>query len=88
WIAERWAALGDFIESHPGSAFPVTEKVLRSGAADNYDAATLFKAMHQLQALKKEAEKVLQNAILVMPTCGGTWKREEVHQNPISTNSD
>lgn len=88
WIAERWAALGEFIESHPGSAFPVTEKVLRSGASDQYDAATLFKAIHQLQALKKEAKKVLKHAVLVMPTCGGTWTREEVRQNPISTNSD
>ncbi|MFC7062437.1 allophanate hydrolase [Halobacillus seohaensis] len=88
WIAERWAALGEFIESHPDTAFPATEKVLRSGSEEKYDASTLFKAMHKLQALKKEAKNLLQNAVLVMPTCGGTWTREEVRENPISTNSD
>ncbi|ARI75671.1 allophanate hydrolase [Halobacillus mangrovi] len=88
WISERWAALGKFIESTPNAVHPVTEKVLRSGAPDQYDAASLFGAIHQLQSLKREAEELLQDCVLVMPTCGGTWTREEVRRDPVSTNSD
>ncbi|GGI47054.1 allophanate hydrolase [Paenibacillus marchantiophytorum] len=88
WVAERWAALGSFIEAHPGIAYPVTERILRSGAAVEYDAASVFTAMHKLQQFKLEARKLLKDAVLVMPTCGGTWSREQVLADPISTNRD
>ncbi|OAS24446.1 allophanate hydrolase [Paenibacillus oryzisoli] len=88
WVAERWAALGSFIEENPGAAYPVTEKILRSGAASEYDAASVFVAMHKLQKYKLEARQLLQDAVLVMPTCGGTWTREQVLADPISTNRD
>jgi allophanate hydrolase len=44
--------------------------------------------MHQLQAYKLEARKLLEDAVLVMPTAGGTWTREQVRQDPVSTNRD
>ncbi|MDQ8733125.1 allophanate hydrolase [Paenibacillus sp. LHD-38] len=88
WVAERWADLSGFIDSNPGVAFPVTERILRSGAAAEHDAASVFSAMHKLQAYKLEARKLLQDAVLVMPTCGGTWTREQVRKEPYSTNSD
>ncbi|MDF2962774.1 MAG: allophanate hydrolase [Paenibacillus sp.] len=87
-VAERWAGLGSFIDSHPGTAFPVTEQVLRSGAAGQYDAASVFQAMHKLQGFKLEAKKLLKDAVLVMPTAGGTWTRDQVRSNPIGANSD
>ncbi|WP_077215453.1 allophanate hydrolase [Bacillus dakarensis] len=88
WVAERWASLGEFITANENVAFPVTEKVLRSGANSEYDAASVFKAMHQLQAFKQKAHGQLKNAVLIMPTSGGTWTRDEVRENPIKTNSD
>jgi allophanate hydrolase len=86
WVAERWAGLSDFIKAHPGSTFPVTEQILRSGASEAYDAASVFQAMHKLQTIKLETRKLLKNAVLVMPTAGGTWTREQVRLDPISTN--
>lgn len=87
WVAERWADLGAFITEHENKAFPVTEAVLRSGAKAEYNAASVFNAMHTLQAFKQKAHQQLQDAVLVMPTAGGTWTREEVRNNPIGTNS-
>lgn len=88
WVAERWADLGSFIEANEQTAFPVTEAVLRSGAKPEYDAVSIFKAMHTLQAFKQKAHQQLKNAVLVMPTSGGTWTRTKVRENPIQTNSD
>jgi len=88
WVAERWAALGSFIAGHPGAAMPVTEQVLRSALKAEYDAASVFQAIHRLQAYKLEARELLRDAVLAMPTCGGTWKREQVHQDPIAANRD
>ncbi|WP_410513490.1 allophanate hydrolase [Paenibacillus sp. BR2-3] len=87
-VAERWADLGGFVESHPETVFPVTETILRSGASPKYTAASVFQSVHKLQGLKLEAGKLLENSVLVMPTCGGTWSRDQVRENPISTNSD
>jgi allophanate hydrolase len=53
-----------------------------------YDAASVFQAMHKLQAYKLATRKLLEHAVLVMPTSGGTWTREQVRLDPISTNSD
>ena len=87
WVAERWASLGEFIESNPNKALPVTEKILRSGSNPDYTAAGLFQAMYKLKAFKREVESLLDDAVLVLPTCGGTWSREQVNEDPILTNS-
>lgn len=88
WVAERWAALGAFVETHPGVTFPATEQVLRSGSGDRHDAAAVFTAIHRIQALKLEAAKLLEHAVLLLPTAGGTWSRDEVRNDPIRANSD
>ncbi|RIE03553.1 allophanate hydrolase [Cohnella faecalis] len=88
WVAERWAGLAEFVESGAGDVFPVTERILRSGADSRHTAAALFKAMHKLQAFKLEARKRLKDAVLVLPTAGGTWTREQVRQDPVATNRD
>lgn len=87
WVAERWKDLGSFVESHPGATFPVTEKILRSGEREGMTAAAVFEAMHQLAAYKAEAHRMLEDAVLIMPTAGGTFTREEVREDPIATNS-
>ncbi|WP_276355868.1 allophanate hydrolase [Cohnella caldifontis] len=87
FVEERWAGLGDFVESHPGSLLPVTEKVLRSGATRGFGAASAFRAMHLLQARKLEVGRMLRDAALALPTVGGTWTREDVRADPIGTNS-
>lgn len=86
WVAERWAAVGEFINKHSNKVFPVTEEVLRSGADDRYSAASVFRTMHRLQDLKCQVRKLLEDAVLVMPTVGGTWTREQVRNNPFETN--
>lgn len=87
WVAERWKDLGGFVESHTGKVFPVTETILRSGAKSQYTAGTVFEAMHKLQEYRWRAKKILRDAVLVMPTAGGTFTRDEVRENPIETNS-
>ncbi|MCM3784988.1 allophanate hydrolase [Neobacillus mesonae] len=88
WVAERWAGLGSFIEDHPGSTLPVTEQILRSGTDTNYNASSVFRAMHRLQEYRLQTAALLKDSILIMPTCGGTWRREDVSREPIATNRD
>lgn len=87
WVAERWKDLGAFVTSHPGSTFPVTETILRSGDNPELTAASVFEALHTLADYKSKAREILKDAVLIMPTAGGTFTRAEVRENPIATNS-
>ncbi|QSF46373.1 allophanate hydrolase [Paenibacillus tianjinensis] len=88
WVAERWAGLGEFVHNNRASVFPVTEQILSSGKGGRHTASSLFQAMHRLQEYKAKSRELLRDAVLVMPTCGGTWTREQVELNPVGANSD
>lgn len=87
YVAERWQDLKEFIENRPGSTFSVTEKILRSGAKPENTAAKLFENLHDLQRYRHLAHRLLKNAVLILPTAGGSFTRDEVRQNPVETNS-
>lgn len=87
YVAERWEDLGGFVESHPGSTLPVTERILRSGSRADLTAARLFADLHKIQTRKHQVHRLLQNAVIVMPTAGGSYTREEAGRDPIQTNN-
>jgi allophanate hydrolase len=86
WVAERWCDLGSFVEAHPNATLPVTEEILRGGARKDYTAATLFEVQHFLQACRHTVHAQLVGAVLVLPTTGGTFTRDEVRAEPVATN--
>ncbi len=87
YVAERWEDLKDFVENNEGKVFPVTEKILRSGGKEENTAAKLFGNIHELQKYKQKTKLLLKDAVMIMPTAGGTFSRDEVRENPIETNS-
>jgi allophanate hydrolase len=88
WIAERWKELGEFVKGNPDKVFPVTKTILEGGGNPKFDAVSVFKAIHKLQELKAKVKVMLKDSVLIMPTAGGTWTRDQVRENPIATNSD
>ncbi|MFI3167385.1 MAG: allophanate hydrolase [Bacillota bacterium] len=87
YVAERWEDLKDFVESNEGKTFPVTEQILRSGSKIENTAAKLFGNLHELQSYKQKTKVLLKDAVMIMPTAGGTFSRDEVREDPIKTNS-
>ena len=87
YVAERWADLGEFVTACEDDIFPVTKEILKSGGREELTAARLFKDFHQLSIYRKQAKQQLENAVLVLPTAGGSFTRDEVRENPIETNS-
>lgn len=87
YVAERWLDLKEFVEKNPNKTFPVTEIILRSGAKESNTAAELFKNLHDLQNYRHKASILLKNSVMIMPTAGGSFTRDEVRENPIETNS-
>ena len=87
YVAERWEDLKDFVDNNPGKTFDVTETILRSGSTPEKTAAKLFGNLHELQFYKHKAQELLEDAVMIMPTAGGSFTRTQVRENPIKTNS-
>lgn len=86
WVAERWAAVGDFVEAHPDAVFPVTRKILE--ASKDWDAVAAFKAQYQLRGFARHAEAVWKNIdVLLLPTTPRLYTVDENLADPFATNA-
>lgn len=86
WVAERWAAVGDFVESHPDAIYPVTKTILEN--SKGWDAAAAFTAQYRLREYAREAEDIWQAVdLILLPTTPRLYKVDEVLADPIRTNS-
>lgn len=87
WVAERYAAVGSFIESHPKGVDPVVQSIILNGK--NLTAVSAFEATYELQRLKKQCASVWQDIdTLVVPTAPTIYRLDEIAANPITLNSN
>lgn len=86
WLAERYAAVGDFLAAHPGDVHPVTRAAIAAGAA--ISAVDCFRGQYRLAELKREAEAVFETIdVLALPTAPTIYTLAEVEREPIETNA-
>ncbi len=85
WLAERVAAVGDFIKSYPKGVHPVTKSVIEQGSA--LTAVECFQSTYQLMELRRTVEEIFENIdVLVTPTAPKHYTQIEVEQDPFATN--
>jgi allophanate hydrolase len=87
WVAERFAAVGDFLKGNPSAALEVTRQIIESGSRPSASAA--FQGQYRLMALKRacEAQWVLMDFLLT-PTAGTIYKVAAVEADPLRLNSN
>ncbi len=86
WIAERYTAVGEFIERNPASVHPVTRQLIL--ASDALTAADAFRSIHRLADARRAAEETWSDIdVLVTPTTGTIYKIADVEWDPIRLNS-
>ena len=86
WLAERYAAIGCFLEQHPEALHPVTRRVIAGG--NSMSAVDCFRAQYRLAALQREAERAFRRVdVLALPTTPGIYTLDEVAQDPFGTNA-
>lgn len=85
WLAERVAAVGDFVTNYPKAVHPVTRSVIEPGLA--LTAVEYFQSTYQLMELRRTVEKVFEHIdVLVTPTAPKHYTQMEVEQDPLDTN--
>lgn len=86
WIAERLAAIGDFLQCSPGSLLPVTRQIIETGA--RYSAADAFRAQHRLAALRRETDALWRHAdVLLLPTAAFHPTIDAIAAEPLALNA-
>jgi allophanate hydrolase len=87
WLAERYVAIRDFIESKPEALHPVTRAVIEKGRAPS--AADTFAAMYRLAELRRTVEPILESVdVIVTPTAGTIYRIAELEADPLRPNSN
>ena len=86
YVAERHAAVGDFIAAHPGSAHPVTRRIIEG--AGHFTAADAFRARYRLAELSRETEPVWNRIdAMLVPTLPRPYSVADLEADPIGPNA-
>lgn len=86
WVAERFAGVGEFIESHSADVDATVRSIILS--ARGWTAVECFRSQYKLNEYRQRALAVWSTIdVLAVPTNPTTYTREEVLQNPIDLNS-
>lgn len=87
WIAERYAAVGAFLEAHPEAVHPTTRAIIEAGKRPT--AAAAFESQYRLKALQRQCEPVWREVDFILtPTVGTIYRRAEVEADPIRLNAN
>jgi allophanate hydrolase len=87
WIAERYAAVGEFIERHADAVDPVVRQLITAGG--RISAAEAFKGQHRFQALQRAAEAAWRDVdVLLTPTTGTIYRIAQLETDPIRLNAN
>jgi allophanate hydrolase len=87
WVAERYCAVGDFLERQPDSVHPVTRQIISGGRGAT--AADAFRAQYRLMELRRAAERAwVEMDVLVTPTAGTIYRIDAVEADPIRLNAN
>jgi allophanate hydrolase len=86
WVAERYAAVGRFMEAHPDALFPVTAQIIAGGKKPS--AVEAFEGEYRLKALKRAGEAAWSQVdFIATPTAGTIYTIAAVDADPIRLNA-
>ncbi|MBA1140658.1 allophanate hydrolase [Mesorhizobium neociceri] len=86
WVAERYAAIRDFMDANEAALHPVTRQII--GGARSLSAADAFKGLYALQAYKAKLAPVIASVdLFCVPTAPTHYALDAVLADPITTNS-
>jgi allophanate hydrolase len=86
WVAERTAAIGQFLHDKPGSIDPAVREIVEAGLGKT--AVEAFRGQYRLAGYARVAEALWQQIdALFVPTAPTIYRLREMKANPIALNS-
>ena len=86
WVAERTAAVGEFIARHPNETHPVTKAIIEPGT--RLTAVDAFRGFYKLAGFAQRARRTLARFdALMVPTAPTNYTLADLANDPIGPNS-
>ncbi|MBB2830176.1 UNVERIFIED_ORG: allophanate hydrolase [Rhizobium esperanzae] len=86
WVAERLAAVKEFLATNGGDFDPTVRAIIEGAKA--YDAVDAFEGRYRLEALRQKTKAEWEKVdFLMLPTSPTTYSVEEMQADPIVKNS-
>ena len=86
WVAERTAAVGEFLAARPDAFWPTTRAVIETGR--RFSAVDAFTGQYRLAELARAAATVWGKVdVLLLPTTPTIYRVDELAAEPILLNS-
>jgi allophanate hydrolase len=86
WVAERLAPFEELLASDPGALLPVIREII--GAGRRYGGTDVFRAVHQLEALRQQVRGLWrQMDVLFLPTTPTIYTIQQIEAEPIALNA-
>jgi len=86
WVAERLAAIGEFLTASPEAVNPVVRTIVEKGAG--FSAADAYRAEYRRMELARAIQSVLAGCdALLVPTAPTFPTFDDVNADPVETNS-
>jgi allophanate hydrolase len=87
WLAERYAAVGAFIDDNSDEVDPTVRAVIAKGKEPS--AVDMFNALYRLNELRQQTLPVWEEIdVLMTPTAGTIYTIEDVMADPIRLNAN
>src|SRR5262249_55538486 len=87
WVAERFAAVGEFLSRERDGVNEVVKKIIFGGK--EYSASDAFRNIYRLESLKQAAAEHWSHMdVLLLPTTGTIYTHEAVAADPVRLNSN
>ncbi len=87
WVAERYHAIREIIETRPEILHPVTRQII--GGAAKISAVDTFDAIYKLAAMKRQVAPILAGLdCLAVPTLPAVYTVAQVEADPVRLNSN
>jgi allophanate hydrolase len=87
WVAERTAAIEEFLQRSPGAIHPIVRAIIAAGAG--HSGVQVFRAQYELQALMRQTEMLWSAMdVLVLPTAPTIYRVSEMLAEPVTLNSN
>jgi len=86
WIAERYAAVGAFIDAHPDAVLPVTRRIIAGAVKPS--AVEAFQGIYRLRGLRRASEAAWSKVDFILtPTAGTVYQSTAIDADPIGRNA-
>ncbi|GAA0532663.1 allophanate hydrolase [Rhizomicrobium palustre] len=86
WVAERTAAVGDFLDAHESGLDPVVKAIVASGR--RFSAVDAFTGSYRLAECRNRADAEWEKMdLMLLPTAAVHYTLDEITADPIRRNS-